>query len=297
MTGTPTAAISLVMPPLHERSDELSLEAQQNYLSSSLLELVAMTLAAVVAATSFTLSIHGSQIKVPYAISGTLFAVALLARLRRQRRGHKNEWFIQRALAESTKSLAWRYATGGQPFPKDLSAVEASSLFRARTMLMSSGPSHTPDDSDIITRSMVDARASSLNARKAMYLTGRIMDQYEWYTAKARYNRRRELRFGHLSTSVQIIALSGAALSALSIVNFDMLGVCAATAASLEAYAQLRQHRNLATAYEIAAQDLNQVKAIISNEEFDESEWSTLVDDAEETISREHTSWLATKAL
>jgi hypothetical protein len=297
MTSTPTAAISLVMPPLHERSDELSLEAQQNYLSSSVLELAAMNLAAVVAATSFTLTIHGSQIKVPYAISGTLFAVALLARLRRQRRGHKNEWFLQRALAESTKSLAWRYAVGGQPFPEDLPASEARALFRARTMLMIGHPSHIPDDSDVITRSMVDARASSLNARKATYLTGRIMDQYEWYTAKARYNRRRESRLGYLGASVQIIALAGAALSALSIVNFDMMGVCAATAASFEAYAQLRQHRNLATAYEIAARDLNQVKAIISNGEFDESEWSTLVDEAEETISREHTSWLATKPL
>jgi hypothetical protein len=297
MTGTPTAAISLVMPPLHERSDELSLEAQQNYLSSSLFELVAMTLAAVVAATSFTLSIHGSQIKVPYAISGTLFAVALLARLRRQRRGHKNVWFLQRALSESIKSLAWRYAMGGQPFPKDLPASEASALFRARTMQMISGPSHTPDDADLITRSMVDARASSLTARKATYLTGRIMDQYEWYTAKAMYNRRREVRLGHLGASVQIIALFGAALSALSIVNFDMLGVCAATVASLEAWAQLRQHRNLATAYEIAARELTQVRAIILNEEFDESEWCTLVDDAEEAISREHTSWLATKAL
>ena len=76
-----------------------------------------------------------------------------------------------------------------------------------------------------------------------------------------------------------------------------MLGVCAATVASFEAYAQLRQHRNLGTAYEIAAHELNQVKAIISNEEFDESEWCTLVDDAEEAISREHTSWLANKAL
>jgi SMODS and SLOG-associating 2TM effector domain 1/SMODS and SLOG-associating 2TM effector domain 3 len=297
MTGTPTTAISLVMPPLYDRSDEISLEAQHNYLSSSLFELVAMTLAAVVAATSFTLSIHGSQIKVPYAISGTLFAVALLARLRRQRRGHKNEWFLKRALAESIKSLAWRYAMGGQPFPKDLPASEASALFRARTMQMISGPDHTPDDSDLITRSMVDARASSLTARKATYLTGRIVDQYEWYTAKARYNRRREVRLGHLGASVQIIALFGAALSALSVVNFDMLGVCAATVASLEAWAQLRQHRNLATAYEIAAQELNQVRAIISNEEFDESEWCTLVDDAEEAISREHTSWLATKAL
>jgi CMP-N-acetylneuraminic acid synthetase len=105
------------------------------------------------------------------------------------------------------------------------------------------------------------------------------------------------VRLGHFGASVQIIALFGAALSALSIVNFDMLGVCAATVASLEAYAQLRQHRNLTTAYEIAARELNQVKAIISNEEFDESEWCTLVDDAEEAISREHTSWLATKAL
>jgi SMODS and SLOG-associating 2TM effector domain 1/SMODS and SLOG-associating 2TM effector domain 3 len=297
MTDNPTAAIPLVMPPLHERSDELSLEAQQNYLSSSLFELGAMNLAAVVAATSFTLSIHGSQIKVPYAISGMLFAVALLARLRRQRRGHKNEWFLQRALAESTKSLAWRYAMGGQPFPKDLPAAEASALFRARTRLVISGPDHIPDDSDVITRSMVDARASSLNARKATYLTGRIVDQYEWYTAKARYNRRREVQLGYLGASVQITALFGAALSALSIVNFDTLGVCAATTASLEAYAQLRQHRNLATAYEIAARDLNQVEVIISNGEFDESEWSTLVDDAEEAISREHTSWLATKPL
>ena len=69
----------------------------------------------------------------------------------------------------------------------------------------------------------------------------------------------------------------------------------AAAAAAAAAWTQMRQHRTLAAAYGLAAQELTLSRPLLEHVD-DEAEWSRAVADAEDAISREHTTWLARRS-
>ena len=48
-------------------------------------------------------------------------------------------WYEGRAGAESVKTLTWRYAVGGNPFPTSLTTAEADHLFLERLSLLLAG--------------------------------------------------------------------------------------------------------------------------------------------------------------
>jgi SMODS and SLOG-associating 2TM effector domain 1 len=74
-------------------------------------------------------------------------------------------------------------------------------------------------------------------------------------------------------------------------IDEDLLGVCAAVASSAIAWNQLNQYRNQATAYAVAARELNVIHDQI--EHVPDDEWAAFAEEAEDAISREHTLWAA----
>jgi hypothetical protein len=77
----------------------------------------------------------------------------------------------------------------------------------------------------------------------------------------------------------------------------NLVGVAAAATASLTAWSHLRQYRPLATAYRITANELKLVRAQLADCDPSAPDadaiWSRLARDAEDAISREHTTWQA----
>ena len=62
------------------------------------------------------------------------------------------------------------------------------------------------------------------------------------------------------------------------------------------AWIEAKQHRNLATAYGIASQELASIETELPTKNSEEG-WAAFVGQAEEAISREHTLWRASLGL
>jgi hypothetical protein len=95
---------------------------------------------------------------------------------------------------------------------------------------------------------------------------------------------------------LEIAGLLGGALKAFGWISFDLLGFLAASAGGAMAWIEGKQHRNLATAYGIASQELASIAselAMLNSEE----RWAAFVGQAEEAISREHTLWRASRGM
>ena len=60
------------------------------------------------------------------------FAIAFGLALRLATERPMDNWYEGRAGAESTKTLAWRYAVGGDPFPIGLPGTQVDELFETR---------------------------------------------------------------------------------------------------------------------------------------------------------------------
>jgi hypothetical protein len=279
------------LPGFYQAADQTSLEGQRRYLRAIRVVLAG----SVVAAAGGAVASSGDNWRWLAFLSGAAFLLTILASLYIAVARPAKVWYDGRAAAESAKSLAWEYAVGGGPFcletcpdPDEHLLIRLGDILKLRdfTIKDQKGPTEQ------ITEAMRVLRGSSLDQRRSAYLSGRIEDQRSWYSKKARWNQTRSNAWLVVSLVAQGLGVAGAFLLGAGWIGFDALGLFAAVAAAIAAWVQAKDHAGLASAYGIASQELGLAKIRLAADS-DELTWASLVDDAEQAISREHTLWLA----
>jgi hypothetical protein len=284
------------LPALYRSADRESQRAQRSYLRSLRVRLGALVVAAFGGALTLTTA-GGFQIGGGLAFLA--FACALGAELFLATTSPLTTWYEGRAAAESAKTLAWRYMVRAEPFERDTPEVDKQFLAQTYSLLqdLRSIPLGTAEpDEHQISDKMRHVRALGFDERRQVYLTDRIADQQRWYSEKARWNDRQARWWVLVSIVLEIAGLIGGALKAFGWVNFDLLGFLAASAGGVMAWIEAKQHRNLATAYGIASQELASIATELPTVNSEER-WAAFVGQAEEAISREHTLWRASRGL
>src|SRR5437868_1033768 len=89
----------------------------------------------VLAALGGSIELEHSGLDLAAAISVAAFVLAGSVKLYVGATKPEQDWYDGRALAESVKTLAWRYAVGGKPFPTALgSDVDHLFIERIRSL-------------------------------------------------------------------------------------------------------------------------------------------------------------------
>ena len=251
-------------------------------------------MAAVAGVGSFRVGV--AQLDVLAAIGATAFLSALAATVLRSAKRTERDWYGGRAAAESLRTLAWRYAVGGDPFPTSLNGRIARGRYLDRIQLVLNELIDTPlpavgHDGDELTIAMQAVRDADLAERRNIYRRDRIDDQISWCGGRA--NKHERLARIWLATTVlaNIVGLVGSGLKFFGSIDLEVLGVAAACASAAIGWSQLNQHRTNMAVYRLAARELSIIRSRIAAVP-DES-WPAFVSDSEEAISREHVMWAA----
>ncbi|MFJ5264416.1 DUF4231 domain-containing protein [Streptomyces sp. NPDC088387] len=287
MSGSADGLRDDELPVVFRSSDRASLSGQRRYMSGTRWRL----LLAVAAAVCGALGQRSAAVALVLVFVATVCVeIWLLAERPEQ------AWYDGRALAESTKTLAWRYAVGGDPFPGDLPLEGAHQRFHRRLeVLLREAPptSLAPVGSIAVTDAMNELRARPFADRKRAYLDSRIGDQLHWYTTKAQGNVVNARRWRMLLIGVEGLGLTAAVLRLTGVLTFDLAGILAAVLGAGSAWFAVRQYETLGRAYTFAATELSVIQGRLSHA--DETSWAQEVADAEDAISREHTMWRASR--
>lgn len=280
------------LPGFWRDADEASRNGQKWALIYERLRLGGSILAALGAV--FSLNAGGLDLAALVVLLG--FMAALIAELAAWVHKPTERWYDGRALAESAKTLAWRYAVGADPFPVALDATEASNLLRERFAKIGKGVSDrititTPDP--LVTSGMQALRGAAFAERREAYVKGRTEDQQRWYAKKAEVNRKCATGWRVALVSAEVVALVFASLRVFGGWGVDFAGLMAAFIMAGAAWAAVKQFSPLAAAYSMASMELaiqaDKLKSVPEND------WPLVAADAEEAISREHTMWLASR--
>jgi len=211
---------------------------------------------------------------------------------------HHQVWFKARSIAESGKTLAWRYMMGASPLERTLAEPDAQR--RLLDLLRQVEEEHSDLATALIdlrgnpqiTAEMKRVRGLSTRERGELYLRDRFEDQRRWYAAKAAGNkcRARNLLAG-------VLLFEGLALVASFVLmnNGNMsyfIGLLIALATAAIAWLEVKQHRELAQTYALTCRDLAHIGerrgAIAADDDL-----ARFVEQVESVISREHTMWIA----
>ncbi|MDF5754522.1 DUF4231 domain-containing protein [Spongiactinospora sp. TRM90649] len=285
------------LPGLFQAADHAAVTGRSKYLTSTALRLALIVLAAVTAAASLRLG--GSGVDVLALVTGVAFVAAVLVELYLLAERPERTWYDGRALAESAKTLAWRFAVGGVPYVRDAGEPEDEVALRfhreIETLLLDAPETGIEaTTAPVISDRLRGLRAGDFADRRTAYLDGRIGDQQRWYAARAALNRSRAHLWRVLLLAVELFGVIAALLRAFGVVGIDLPGIAAAIAGAGAAWLAVKQHESLSRAYAFAANELAIARSRLESAA-DETRWAAEVADAEEAISREHTMWRASR--
>lgn len=282
------------MPAIHEAANNASGKGQKCYLRLNAVRLASLLVATLSGAAGLVI---GS-----FDFSGLVllaaFLIAAVSEIALIRFQPERDWYAGRAVAESTKTLAWRFAVQGEPFGPSVADDDARALLHARIaeVLRRGRDRITVGLGDaVLTESMLKLRRSPFAVRKEAYLKCRTEDQRNWYSHNATLNEVRATRLRYALLVGELLAVVAASVAFGRDEPIDFAGVVAAFVAGGAAWLAIKQHSQLTSAYRVAAGELAVQADVLQR--VGETEWPQAVADAEEAISREHTMWLASRGV
>lgn len=206
-------------------------------------------------------------------------------------------WYASRAVAESIKTITWRYMTRSEPF-NDSDYEDSSNFSRKIKGIIDqnkgvAGLLTTHLDDLQITSEMEHVRHCSVDARREYYKTHRIDDQRRWYANKAAANRRSVDRyFVALLVTIGIAIFFAVSKVHWPTASYWPTDLFVTLAAALLSWIQAKRYQELSASYALAAHEISIIRQQADNE-MTENELSRFVGDTENAFSREHTQWIA----
>lgn len=277
-------------PALYRSADKLSLDSQKHFFCILMIHLVVLIVAAALSAVNITEKwVYVLQL---LALMAALGCSVYLWGVRPDR-----YWYAGRAVAESVKTITWRYVSKAEPFQtEDMMAKNdfkqsLRMIFEQNQDVCSKLIDYANQEQ--FTVAMQEMRSSSLDNRKNNYCEKRIRDQREWYAKKAAFNKKKANLF---FWGLIIANFIGVVLAILKVAEINPIylpvDVIIALASSLLSWIQAKRFTELFASYALTAHEIgfiNEQIATINSED----DFSKFVGDAENAFSREHTQWAA----
>lgn len=284
-------------PSFFKNFDRYSLEGQQTYLKWIRVELIVLIIASLISLFPLDNTIYGKYLAISSAF---VFSLGIGITFYIKNSKFEDDWYIGRALAESIKSLTWKYLTKGEPFGTDSSNEEIDRKFieLIKELLKENKSflkvSYKEDDGINITNRMREIRSLNFSDRKSIYVQERVKNQQEWYKTKSNFNKEQSSILFWTIIIFQTLALIYSLYLIAFPNSFNFVPLVTTLSASVLTWLQVKQHQELSQSYAVAANDINlilsQVPYIDSEDKFE-----IFVADSENAFSREHTLWIARK--
>ncbi len=288
--------MAMAFPGLYADASKASAKEQKSFLRVLAAEYVLLFLASVLAIEMIAATWY--VIAYVVVLAGALGLLAFRTFSQPDRR-----WYQARALAESVKTTAWKYAMRSKPFEGLADDKTAREVFRQvlTDVLKANRQIGSQFDgkgsNDQITPSMEVTRSLSIPERLTFYLHDRVEDQLSWYNRKARDNARAaKIAFGILASMyVAVLACVVVRINEPTWILFHPEPLLIAAAGCI-GWMQIKRYNELAASYRLTWIEIGIIKSTVGELKSDDA-LATFVDDAEEAFSREHTQWLARRSI
>lgn len=282
------------LPGLYQSADKASLAAQSNYFTSLRWYLSLLVVAAYIS------YLRPNDI-VGAIFSASLFLVTLGILIFIRVKRPDDIWYNGRAVAESVKTISWRWMMRAEPYEdsEKIEIVSKQFINDLKAILdqnksLSHALQSTTAVNDPISDVMKEVRVLSISDRLQIYVEQRIQNQANWYWLKSNFNKRRAQQWFWMSVALHASAISMLLYRIKDPSISPPVEVVATAAGAALTWLQAKKHNELNSAYSLAAHEIVLIKGESSSVR-SERELSEFVVNSEGAFSREHTQWVARK--
>lgn len=277
-------------PALYQSASSLSQRSQNAFYQAFLSHMALLAIAAAISVINS--SCPEVAILQALVLLGAL-GCALYLYLSRPDRN----WYIGRAVAESIKTITWRYISKAEPFNHSDVIDQHEFGLKLKAIIDQNrgiaGLLTTHLNGLQISVEMDRLRQAATHERQDYYKTHRIDDQRQWYADKAGTNRRMVDRYYWALLSTISIAIFFALVKIrFPTAQFWPTDFFVTVAAALLSWIQTKRFQELAASYALAAHEISIIRQQADNLMTDD-QFSQFVGDTESAFSREHTQWIA----
>ena len=198
-----------------------------------------------------------------------LFLLALLIKFLNRSSSYDDDWFNGRAIAETVKTLSWRYMMRVPPLDgpdaDDQFSAELATLVDASAGLRQAVDS-LPSRPQQISEAMRTVRERELDGRRDFYVHRRLLEQARWYRRRSAEHHRRATRWFWTAIVCQVLAVVFALMAVGAVVagqtaDFEApfvraMSLLASFAIAVTAWTQLGHDDELSRAYAVSLQEL-----------------------------------------
>lgn len=279
-------------PALYQAASDLSERSQQAFFYAFFSHMFLLAIASGISIANS--SIPQVAIAQALVLLGALGCAVYLFLGRPDR-----HWYSGRAVAESIKTITWRYISKAEPFNE--SDEISTHYFKQKLKAILdqnkdvAGALNTNLEGLQISPEMTQIRAMPINKRLDYYRTHRIVEQQTWYAKKANTNKKKvSLYFLALIITIGISVAFSISKIAYPAVAYWPTDFFVTVAAGLLSWIQAKRYQELTVSYSLAAHEISLIRQQ-TEQEMDEKDFSDFVGDTENAFSREHTQWVARK--
>lgn len=279
-------------PSIYRSADELSQKSQNKFFmflfGNLFFLIVAAGISVINSSYIYFALIQVASLFLSLGCSVYLFAVR-----------PDRDWYSARAIAESVKTITWRYISKAEPFNRSdiedrerfivgLKQIVDQNKEISKKLIGGQSAMQT-------TKEMIRIRNRNLSDRLSFYVNNRVIEQCDWYAKKAKHNNRMAGKYFWLLISVNALAIIFALAKIMFLESpYWPTDFFIAIAAGLLGWIQAKRYTENSASYALATHEISLIReqsvCIKTANEF-----SLYVADAENAFSREHTQWVARK--
>lgn len=281
-------------PAIYNAADTTSITSQRSYFFCLLLYLISLISA------SYVSYMWPNELKETY-MSLALFVLSIGCLIWLGYKKYETDWYNSRAVAESVKTRTWRWIMRAEPYNDDQESIkefttDLKEILNQNTEISKrlSTTNYAPDNK-LVSDKMLNIRQLSWDERLAIYRIGRIDNQAEWYSQKAKFNKCRATQFLIASVLLNVVAICMLIYRINHLQSNLPVSVIATLAGAFLTWVQAKKYGEQRDSYSLAAHEIYLMKGDISLVKNDE-DLSTFVLNSEAAFSREHTQWIARKS-
>lgn len=281
-------------PSLFQAADDASLTAQSTYYFALKSYLFLLVLAALIS-FYYPIDLIGAL----SSVSLFLITLCILIWLKVQK--PEDTWYNGRAVAESVKTITWRWVMRAEPYDNDVSDEQSRKEFLSslksildQNRSLSGHLESVKTNGNAISNEMSEVRNLPFEERLEIYKNERVKNQADWYAKKSLFNKRRAKQWFIASVILHAIAIGLLIWRIIDPALSLPIEVVATGASAVLTWLQAKKHNELNSSYSLAAHEIVLIKSEAESVKSDKA-LSSFVVNSESAFSREHTQWSARK--